>query len=1401
MPGYVNPDKKPPVGGYSWVPSGPPSGDAQASKGFKQPVNLAGEIRNDLPYISDSGTIQVTFSGNLVSEKGSETYPVSNSFRFLQRPSSYRYLPPSVPAIFFGSFSYDFKLRNPTNLSSVEIDYILAINLYDTSLDILVTDEETKKLISQSRESGVVSDLIDFSKILPCKVLVNNVEYPTQELSTLPKELPVTSIYTTTQQNYTNDTYTKRLIRFGSNEFLTSGFPSVTNFTIANRQNSTSLIFKLSKITFFNPKRVNLDKDQVPASAISYAFPLLFKISRLSFDSVYPSAFQNRGTVNVKVFSRDFKSNSPGFAHSINLRFLVASYGLVNIDPFSLLSGSGFNLTSGLSWCWFLGLWPERRNLKFKFSSYYAFSSNERVVPIFSIKLGKIRSFEIEEIQSTSTPNESDNWLKIEGTNRNISFKNIDKNDKIFDTGSYSSEFIGGYTKPFNYVDLDSNDNKWYRIKQYLYSGEIVYSDPVKGLRHTETIPYFLVDNDVSRDSVEVVRQISDVASLSDVPIALFVASDNINFSSLEINKDSFKISCQAKKIDPNELVTTHLYFRFWFVPDDISLKSKEIFNYQNTHEIRFVNSSSGTVIEIGKPRDFTEVLVSAPLSNEYQTVNVVRYINNEFRKNLGFDSQNTNWKLTVGVYTATSNNVSNNGITNKFYDYPEVSLNIGSDNSNIETPFYIVSSESTTGILKASKLPQFTSSTKEDYSKSLSLKSCLSGSRIVDQRIDYNKISTFPSESPVDNCFVELLNLKTEDDISTYNIPKNEIYIPFNSLSTIPAQKTDTQKVVVDFCTDGKLLSRGSIDVGSWNIDLGFNVLNVSFDYSVDVLLVDYNGQIVNRINKSDIRSSTNNNYNFNIQIPFLIPEGNYQIVLRISFYPYTGQTSLSTRDREVGTFIDKIDITSHTIKINKISQNDSAGGSIAFYEDLPLLPSRAIEDNNFWFIAADDLLEGTQPVISDSNGEFTIQGCLYSPSWLLSLPDPTDVEVFTYGLGTNPVLFRTVPGTSVESESSVSAVENKFNKTASVVYNSKTDSSATEIITIDDLNTDAKRQKVIQNGDNTLRGQNPSIVASNYNKNSKGSNHFIFNETDSTDGKVVSIASNTSTNVLDQWSYYDSRILDNKLQSQSNFIKGIKNNSYAVSDNSPEVYILGVAQPGSLVLKVVPLNADDLSFKTAKNILIAGPNVDYPDLFPNLIVTERNQEIIENTYPSICLNNERNPIVSYVVSNQNKKIYTSLINNFSSIRSFITFDLNNYLGSSTSESISGLVSVYDNRLNVVHLVFYLAQSLYYICLENISDSKPYMTNKNKLHFVAGDTSSSNIILSTLKNRKKVYISSNHVTESPIPKQKAGMYLSNKSNSDGSLVIWYKNSSGDLVYKSIVPYTNIYSSKIYKTL
>lgn len=189
--------------------------------------------------------------------------------------------------------------------------------------------------------------------------------------------------------------------------------------------------------------------------------------------------------------------------------------------------------------------------------------------------------------------------------------------------------------------------------------------------------------------------------------------------------------------------------------------------------------------------------------------------------------------------------------------------------------------------------------------------------------------------------------------------------------------------------------------------------------------------------------------------------------------------------------------------------------------------------------------MLEGKQPTLNDSNGELTVQGCLYSPSWLTNLPIDTDVEIYTYGLGTNPILFRTVPGESFD-ETSLSAVENKFSNSISVVYNTNslvsTTKGATEIINTDDINSSLYNQYLINNNNKYQEGKNPVIVSSNTNQNSYGSNNFILTESDDTNGQSTLISANINANSETNWGFYKQGNIENNFNIPSNIFTGLK-------------------------------------------------------------------------------------------------------------------------------------------------------------------------------------------------------------------------------------------------------------------
>jgi hypothetical protein len=1402
---YENPDRIPPVGGYTWVPAGLPSGDATASRGFKQAINYIGEIRNDLPYIStsNSGTLDISYTGNILSSPVLETAPIYNTFRFLQRQSGYRSLPPSLPFILGGDFSYTITIRNSVPISGMQLSYSLACDINDTALDSLITDQAQLALLQSSRTSGTVNPDLDLGAILAGQITVDGVEYPTTSLSDLPKELPITEFYTNLDTFKNSTLYTKRVIRFGNNSFITTGFASPKTIVIKSRKTIPTLVIKLFKISLFNPVRANLDSDQVPAAAISYAFPILFKVSYGFANLTYPSNFKNRGTINVKVYSRDYLESSPGFAHSINLRFLIASFPIVSIDPFSLLSGFGNNIAGGLYFYWFLGLWPERRNLKFQLSSkYFSYKNSSRVIKAYSVAFPKnVGSFVIYDTVSTSTPGDDSVWRLIPNSFVRINTSVISTNKYYYDPGPYNSEFIGGKTKPFTLVDTESTDNTWYRLN----FSDNTNSSPIKADPHYETNPLLLTTTQVGADILEIERKpYNPFPPLSEnKPIALFVSGDTYVPYTLDLNKDSFKVMLEAKKTDPNEYSYTHLYFRFWFVPENYGEDLSNIYKYQDDYEVRFVTNSAKTYLEVGKPRELTECIVSPPISNEYQKLSIARYVNNDSTINTAdsfLSSKNyyingaliQNWKLCMGVYSVSYPNVVKNpGLTQEYLDYPNITLKIDPSYAALETPFNYV--HTTTSLLEGSKLPQFTQITDTDYSK-ISLVNCRTGNIKIDTTVaDYTQLATFPSTEYVDNSFKNLINLKNDKDIATYKYENVAVTIPFSGLSSIPANLDENTVVNADFCTDGQLLSRGQIGAGTWTIDHVF-VASGTCQIKVEAYLLNYNGQIVFNIFKSDYINPISISTSFNISVPFTIPEGNYQIVFRIKAYPYGDGTSLN-----VNSFI----VSANTIQYRTVVENDSAGGSVAFFEDLPLTPTRTIEDNQFWFIASDDLLKG--PVLSDSNGEFTVTGCLYSPSWLTTLPENTDVDYYTYGLGTNPILFRTVPGKS-ETLDSISAEENKFDGEIAVAYNTNstvsTTKGAVEILHTSNTSTAFSDNTVIKQGDNYFEGKNPSIFTSNKTKNNLNSEFFVIAENDGIDGKQTSIASNISDLNRNGWSKYNQGNNEYDFTSKTVLTSGLSFTNIKVSDQVPLTYVTGITQPGSVILKISEMNLAYTTAPDSKNYLIDGPDVNYPDVFPQLIKSDLNTSIAANVNPAIVLDKYRSATILYVMSDSRYKIFAKRVTNNKISQKVEALNLSNYLdGVSGNASINGIDAVYDDKNNLIHLLLHLSNSIYYASIPYIKDNSYFGSGFYNLHFVAGDTGANNSILSTLKTNNRVFFDSSTENEGNIPNQKPSLVLLSKKGKSGKIMAWYKNSSGAIVSKEIIPYGKTFSSNKYQGL
>lgn len=213
--GYVNPDRKPYSGKYSWVPSYIPTAGATAGLGWLDLVHERGSYRNDY-FISSTVSTNYTLipshsSGTGVSYFGKPEWPINIAFRRKQNPTP---IVPPVPskAFWVKSNTYWWQADFPTiatNLSAITFEYSLLVDIYDSKLLAILNEssvygaaEDYNNLLAfQSGESNSVN--IDWTKYIFGKIKLFQSSDTEDTAVTFPGSSLNTSTTTTDRTTYT----------------------------------------------------------------------------------------------------------------------------------------------------------------------------------------------------------------------------------------------------------------------------------------------------------------------------------------------------------------------------------------------------------------------------------------------------------------------------------------------------------------------------------------------------------------------------------------------------------------------------------------------------------------------------------------------------------------------------------------------------------------------------------------------------------------------------------------------------------------------------------------------------------------------------------------------------------------------------------------------------------------------------------------------------------------------------------------------------------------------------------------------------------------------------------------------------------------------------------------------
>ena len=334
------------------------------------------------------------------------------------------------------------------------------------------------------------------------------------------------------------------------------------------------------------------------------------------------------------------------------------------------------------------------------------------------------------------------------------------------------------------------------------------------------------------------------------------------------------------------------------------------------------------------------------------------------------------------------------------------------------------------------------------------------------------------------------------------------------------------------------------------------------------------------------------------------------------------------------------------------------------------------------------------------------------------------------------------------------------------------------------------------------TLRGEFPFVLGSETHINQTFRvNTFLLTERNSNTKANSShdfnslIAANTDMrNKLSWYPFIDGEAkIDANFSTQAKAFMGTKYNSYAISDQAPQLINVGYADPGTIVFRSISLNTTNITAPvTDKTILVDGVPPTYISDF-RLIDPIGFSGTALSSFPTVAQISSREYIVCYSLNATPRKINFRIISDYQPQRVNTLLDLDAYTGSSLSDkyNIYGLTSDYDERLGLHRSVFWCNGGIYYFEYD-LSSSSIGSSISTRLHLIRGSLDDK--LVSELQNRKNIvtYYNTNSELNAEVPKQKPALITCKKQEYNGKVFVAYDTGTCSIEAVLFHPYSNI---------
>jgi len=1221
---YQNPDNKPYVGNFNWVPT-PREGLGGSVPGpsYRNLVLERGEFRNDAPVIGNSGNAVIEEPGGEVeSAEGSEMYPITRAYRYVEDPYGYTGTIPTEPFIAHGEeLSWAVQLPNNVDrVSGMTIEYRLTVDILDESIDLYL-DESDLELVQAYRadpENNPYPD-IEFPKYpwgmvrASLDVDGDGDEFP-KPVNDVPSELMLTGFQGKSQPI--------RILHIkfktgDGDEDMPESYSVQKRIRISNRYSIPTLRIEIHKIQLFNAERVNISYGQTPTALLQYAYLVDFEFDPIRGTALWPNS-SSEPNFHCKIFAPDENVAETGLAHSVYLKFLIFAIPAYGIAPgdFSLIGLLEDMANPSAFFCMFVGPRPGRRNAFYSLMARTNLTPAGRVVPL---DLFPVRDNCIEIVVEKYTGSVSASPPTTSSQYSTVYTYVLDTNNTYSDGGPMIS--------PYLYLDKTENDNvakstDWFRVRQHLLSDVEFVSTPFRSQVWSEKTSFqALTEPSISNSEPReyATRRVEMLSNLPNGPfsapaVATFVVDDEKVFTNpIQIAPGAWRFKIRAQALDDQITADMHLMARWWLVPANIpsTATPEEIAAYRDTTEIYFdsvtgTDGSEKSTLKIGKPTNLRHVMITPPLDSTLREYEVVRYIEQAEDGGTTLDIPGGDWKLAVGLYVLSEptgdGSTTTPSLTAK--TCPRVQVEFDPTYGYAEGTCLMSQSHALFPI----RWLRYNSSRYQPYGGVADPYSPLSiretrfyGSDANDDEfIVYDDTVRPYDPSSSTTAYYNLYTLRGgEEDSVGFCIP----------YTVIPNTHTAEGQVKADFCASAENIAGGRIsnvratgastEAGTWkvewSVDEGIDNESIKLDMRVEGFVVDVSGRITERIFRSPlvpfVTGQANYEYETEITVPFVLTSSaDSRLVLRFYAYPYSANGSpvkiddiqALMGDKPVGMRITRAAIMKHTLETLQINQTPSFIGSPAFYENLDLVPSRSIGGNEFWYIADEENLKFKVIIRPDT---FRIQGTMYSPVWYLNMPK--DVEVIVRAPSLNSGIFsrqlwvRTVPGEdgTTTQRLSVSAVGHPISERVHVVFNERgeveEDERGVEVLTHQAGRSQPQYVDVVKDkDDNKLKGTEASVFRTSLSGGDK-SGSVVGVSTQFADSEIATVNVGASTKHAHAGTFRTANAaLNSSTLNQPRYIAaGLKLHSTATSHNGDKCYVVGWVDGGGLVLRTATL------------------------------------------------------------------------------------------------------------------------------------------------------------------------------------------------------------------------------------